>query len=257
MSETIHPFQRLTNMLAALIAETPPGERLPSEPDLARSMGVSRATLREAMRSFEGQGLIRRRQGVGTFVVGRSQIIESGLEVLESIEALANRIQLDVAMGALHVTQVKADAFQAAQLNCQSGDPLIEVSRVILADNRPVAYLVDLLPEDVLSPSDLSNGFTGSVLDLLLQRGELQLAQSRTEIRAVAASAELARALQIQRSDVLLLFVAFLYTTAGRVVDYSLSYFLPGYFRFHVVRSVGFDASIPRGSRAREEEIQA
>ena len=64
--------------LAELIAATPAGERLPSEPELARQLGVSRATLREAMRTFEAQGLIRRRQGVGTFVVGQSPVIESG-----------------------------------------------------------------------------------------------------------------------------------------------------------------------------------
>ena len=59
-----------------------------------------------------------------------------------------------------------------------------------------------------------------------------------TEIQAVAAPAEIARALEIQRGDVLLKFIANLYTQHGRVVDYSISYFLPGYFRFHVVRRV-------------------
>jgi len=37
---------------------------------------------------------------------------------------------------------------------------------------------------------------------------------------------------------VLLKFVASLYSDSGAIVDYSNSYFLPGYFRFHVVRSV-------------------
>ena len=65
------PFQRLQVDLAALIERTPAGSRLISEPDLAKQLGVSRATLREAMRTFETQGLIRRRQGAGTFVVGK------------------------------------------------------------------------------------------------------------------------------------------------------------------------------------------
>ena len=82
------------NQLASLLAVASPGERLPSEPELARQLGVSRATLREAMRTFEGQGLIRRRQGVGTFVVSHTQVMESGLEVLESIESLASKIGL-------------------------------------------------------------------------------------------------------------------------------------------------------------------
>jgi GntR family transcriptional regulator len=106
-------------------------------------------------------------------------------------------------------------------------------------DSRPIAYLMDTLPEDVLSAGDVDEQFSGSVLDLLLARGDLALSHSRTEIGAVGASPEVARKLQVQRDDVLLHFAAALNTASGRVVDYSFSYFLPGYFRFHVVRRVG------------------
>ena len=237
-AESTHIFQRLQMQLARMIAEAPPGNRLPAEPELAKQLGVSRATLREAMRSFEGQGLIRRRQGIGTFVVGHSHVIESGLEVLESIETLARRIQLEVSMGALQVSQVNASAAMAAVLQVDEGARLVQIARVIEAEHRPVAYLVDTLPEDILAAADLEQGFTGSVLDVLLQRGSLPLATSRAEIQAVAASPEIARSLEIQRGDVLLMFSAQLFTSPGRVVDYSLSYFLPGYFQFHVVRRV-------------------
>ncbi len=234
-----HPYQRLQTQLAALLAETAPGERLPAEPELARQMGVSRATLREAMRSFEGQGLIRRRQGVGTFVVGQSKVIETGLEVLESIESLASRMGLEVSMGDLSIEEVMADSEQAEALNVELGSRLVKVSRAILTDQRPVAFLVDILPEDILPPNELKQGFTGSVLDLLLRRGAIQLSRSVAEIRAEAASAEIARALEIQRGDVLLLFTARLFTIDDRSIDYSQSHFLPGYFRFQVVRKVG------------------
>jgi len=236
--EPTHIFQRLQLQLSRMIAETPPGSRLPAEPELAKQLGVSRATLREAMRSFEGQGLIRRRQGIGTFVVGHSHVIESGLEVLESIETLAKRIQLEVSMGALQVIRVQASPAMASVLQVDEGAQLVQIARVILAERRPVAYLVDTLPEDILAPTDLQQGFTGSVLDVLLQRGSLPLATSRAEVQAVAASPEIARLLEIQRGDVLLMFAAQLFTSSGRVVDYSLSYFLPGYFQFHVVRRV-------------------
>ena len=131
MNETIHPFQRLQTSLASLIAGCQPGEKLPSEPELAHQLGVSRATLREAMRAFEGQGLIRRKQGVGTFVVGHDAIIESGLEVLQSIETMANHIQLDVTMGALHVEQISASERQAFALGVEIGKDLLEVKREI------------------------------------------------------------------------------------------------------------------------------
>ncbi|MRR32504.1 GntR family transcriptional regulator [bacterium] len=234
-----YPFRRLQADLAKLIASLPPESRLPSEPDLAKRLGVSRATLREAMRSFEGQGMIRRRQGVGTFVVAKVPVMESGLEVLESIETLAQRTSLPVKMGELQVKQVSASEEEADVLNVPVGTALTQVTRVIYTDNRPIAYLVDTLPVDVLSSGELETGFTGSVLDLLLHRGDPKLTHSRSDIRAIGATSEVARALQVQRDDVLLHFVAQLFAEDGRVVDYSFSYFLPGYFRFHVVRKVG------------------
>ena len=115
-NKPITPFQRLQGELAKVIAGTKSGDRLPSEPKLAHTLGVSRATLREAMRAFEGQGLIRRRQGVGTFVVGPANVIESGLEVLESIETQSNKIGLDVTMGDLEIQKIEADEKFATEL---------------------------------------------------------------------------------------------------------------------------------------------
>jgi GntR family transcriptional regulator len=232
------PFQRLQTDLAGLIATTPPGSRLPSEPDLAKQMGVSRATLREAMRTFETQGLIRRRQGSGTFVVGRMPLIESGLEVLESLNTIARRINLAVTMTVPLVEELSSNGEHTKLLDVPEGSGLIRVSRIMRADSRPVAYLVDTLPADVLSPVDFVEEFDGSVLDFLLQRGD-PLSLSRAEISATGAPAEVAKMLEVQRGDVLLQFTAKLFTAAGRVVDYSQSYFLPGYFKFHVVRRVG------------------
>jgi GntR family transcriptional regulator len=234
-----YPFRRLQADLATLIGSLPAESRLPSEPELARRMGVSRATLREAMRAFEGQGLIRRRQGVGTFVVAKVPVIDSGLEVLESIETIAQRTGMPVNMGELQVQQVSADEEHAKALDVPVGTLLTRVARVIYTDSRPIAFLEDTLPADILTTAEIETGFTGSVLDLLLRRGDPKLTQSRTDIRAIGATQEVARALQIQRDAVLLHFVAYLYSLDGRVVDYSFSYFLPGYFRFHVVRKVG------------------
>lgn len=232
-------FRRLQTELGKVIANTPPGERLPSEPRLAKQLGVSRATLREAMRAFEGQGIIRRKQGVGTFVISHTHVIESGLEVLESIETLSHRIDLPVSMGDLKISFSLADSEQALVFDIQVHTPLVRIERVILAEDRPVAFLIDLLPDSVITPSELDRGFTGSVLDFLLKRGSPKLANSIADIQGVAASSEIARSLEIQRGDVLLMFSGRLFEQDGRLVDLSSSYFLPGYFRFHVVRRVG------------------
>jgi GntR family transcriptional regulator len=231
--------QRLHEALGKVIAETPPGARLLTEPELAKQLSVSRATLREAMRTFETQGLIYRHQGSGTFVIHPSQVINTGLEVLESIETLSKRIGLAVSIGELHIDRLPANEEYSNALSINLNDPVLVVSRVIQAEGRPVAYLIDVLPEEMLTAEDLAPGFTGSMLDLLLKRGTPSLVSSRCEINAVQAISDVAKALRIQRGDVLLRFIAYLYGANDHVVDYSYSYFLPGYFNFHVIRRVG------------------
>lgn len=232
------PFQRLQADLATLISNTPAGQRLPSEPELAKQLGVSRATLREAMRSFETQGMIRRRQGSGTFVVGKMQVLDSGLEVLESLDTIARRLGLEISVSDLAIESESASPELAEALSVSAGTGLTRVRRVIRADRRPVAYLVDVLPEFTLHARDMPSDFNGSVLDFLLNRG-VPLITSRANVSAIGATAEVAKALEIQRGDVLLHFNSLLFDANGGIVDYSLSYFIPGYFHFHVVRRVG------------------
>ena len=241
------PFKRLQSELAVLIADTPDGERLPSEPQLAKTLGVSRATLREAMRTFETQGLIRRRQGAGTFVVGQVQVLDSGLEVLESLETMAKRLDLEVTVSGLRIEKLYADQELADGLKLPLASRLISVRRVIRADGRPVAYLVDTLPEEFLNPEELPADFNGSVLDFLIAR-DTPLTISRAAISATGATADVARALEIQRDDVLLKFTSQLYIADGSVVDYSVSNFIPGSFNFHVIRRVGNGLAVSNGS---------
>jgi len=229
-------YQSAAQALAEIIAQTNPGDHLPSEPKLSRRLGVSRATLREAMRLFEERGLIIRRQGVGTVVADTPRVIESGLEVLESLETLASRMGLDVEMGVLEIETRAASEAEADLFGLPPDAQVLEVRRAMFAEGRPVAYLVDVLPEDVMPRSLLSEQFAGSVLDLMLERGILNLSHARTEITAIPAPQEIARHLNVERGEVLLCFKGRILDEGGRVVNRSEGYFLPWAFRFHVIR---------------------
>ena len=229
----------LHEQLSLLIAETVSGEQLPSEPKLAIDLGVSRASLREAMRTFETRGLLQRKHGVGTFVIHPTRVFDTGLENLNSLETIADLLGLEVSMGDLKVARRTVNIEMCETLELPEDAEILQVSRVILAENRPVAYLEDNLPIDVINEEEVRKDFTGSVLDMLIKRDDIPLASSKCEISSIGAPPEIAKALDIQRHDPLLVFSSLLYSTRGRIIDSSFSYFLPGYFHFHIVRRVG------------------
>lgn len=71
-----------------------PGDRLPSERDLAASLGVSRTAIREALRSMESMGMIESRVGGGTFI--RKVTLDSVIDSVSSILSLDRKLILEL-----------------------------------------------------------------------------------------------------------------------------------------------------------------
>jgi GntR family transcriptional regulator len=149
---------------------------------------------------------------------------------------MAARAGLEVRMGDY---EIEARAADEEEKDILKASKVLQVARVIEAEDRPVAYLIDILAESVVNEAELREEFTGSVLDLLLKRGKPQVRSSDTEIQATAVESNVARALRIQRGDVVLHFRSSLFSLDGAVMSITRSYFLPGYFRFRVLRRVG------------------
>jgi len=75
--ETQRLYQHVAQQVADLIhsGELPPGNRLPAERDLAKRLGVSRPTIREAMIALEIAGLVEVRTGTGVFVKAAAAVV--------------------------------------------------------------------------------------------------------------------------------------------------------------------------------------
>lgn len=203
------------------------GDRLPSEPDLAEAFGVSRPTIREVLRSLEGDGLVRRVHGVGTFVTRSEPIVSSRLDVdlgiTEAVSAAHQRLGVQV----LRVAREQAPAKIAEQLSVPSGATVLWIERVIKANDVPAAYAIDAIPEEILSAAGDPAYTGGSVYRFLEVDCGLQLVGGLAKVTAVTADRRLARLLGVHQGDALLRMDQVERTADGRPVLCSSEHYVP------------------------------
>ena len=231
-------YQQAEEALMGLLDGSSPGDRLPPEPALAHSLGISRATLREALRNLERKRIITRRQGVGTFYNGPGVLIDSGLETLVSIDALALRQGLTCSTADLKISGEPAPPEFAAPLGLDPGAAVTVIRRTKVAAGQSIAYMVDVLPQAIATPAQVRQGFQGSVLDFLVARQDPPPTHATANIVPLAAGKELGQHLHVAPATVLLLLEETVYSHDNAAIGYSCNYFVPQYFQFHLVRRI-------------------
>jgi GntR family transcriptional regulator len=214
-----------------------PGDRLPSEGELARQLGISRSTLREAMSFLESHGLVTRRHGAGTFVAQPSlPPLHSGLEQLESLHSLAQREGVRVQRRAWRVAVLPAPADIAAALALETGADVVSAQLTVAALGAPLARLHSYISAQHVDVEALRVYEGGSLLDFLNEQDDLRISSSRSEVYSVAAPAEVAKHLGVPLGAPLLHLQELQFNGGGRPLVLSRNYFRTDSYKFHIVR---------------------
>ncbi|MCX7568587.1 GntR family transcriptional regulator [Tumebacillus sp. DT12] len=212
--------------------EWPPGTRLPSEFELAKLFGVSRATLREALRVLEEEGVVVRRHGIGTFIAERS-VVQAGIEQLFSVTEWIERANRIPGTIGLTATEGEASPEDLERFGLNTPEPFWFITRIRTADGDPVVYCEDRIPQSVL-PSGL-NEFSGSIFTDLERVGRT-IAYAETAIKPIAGHEIVFPALGVREGDALLLLEQMHFDSNGCPVLLSANYFRTDTFHFHVLR---------------------
>jgi GntR family transcriptional regulator len=219
------------------------GDRIPPETELVDTLDVSRTTVRAGLARLVERGVLERRQGSGTFVVeppegGR---LRSGLERLETYTVHAERLGIELGSEDLSVESVAAGPDEVAALEVVEGTPLVRVSRVLLMNGEPAAWMVDTVPESVVEAAVVRGRFRpeAMLLDLLVSEG-VPVVSSQMSIEAIMVEPwdPTGERLHLSRPSAALSLVQTMYLADERPVQRSHDTFLPGRLNLHVVREL-------------------
>jgi GntR family transcriptional regulator len=227
-------------------------------------LGVSRGTLRSALRRLEERGEIERRQGSGTFV-GRTAVpaaLGERLERLEPYSSLAERRGLTLSSVDLSIERRACGAEVGEALGLAPIAAAPTVSRTLVANKAPVAVMFDVvhpkvsLPDDQALRAALARG--AMVLDVLIDLG-VPVTYARTRvIPALLSPRERAgKLLGVRRTTAVLELEELIYAGRDERVAYSRDLFAPGGLDVAVMRSLESTRPTPianfRGSRNSRE----
>lgn len=209
-------------------------ERFPSEFELARTLGVSRATLREALRVLEEEKVIVRKHGVGTFVNPRP-LFSSGIEQLSSVSSMICDAGMVPGTIFMEVQENLPNEEMIGKFDCDENDSLVTIKRVRTADGDPVVYCIDhVLSKNLDGGSDVI--LNESLFDLIEKSGQIRIAQAVANIEPVGYDDEASSILRCGVDIPLLVLIQHHYSEEGEMVLYSKNYFRADKFSFHVVR---------------------
>ena len=217
-----------------LAGELKAGTQLPSEPELARSLGVSRSSLRAAIALLEADGLLRRTHGSGTFVTDRL-LLRNDLSHNFGVSEMITSTGLDPGTAHARAERQPAPADVATAFGIDPGTPLSALHRVRTANGKPVVESVDWCREETLDPSELSALGGGSLYEALAERGSV-VHHGVASIWPTLASGETAKQLKVPVGSLLLTLFQVDSTALGEVVLVSLEHHSADAFEFSVYR---------------------
>ncbi len=138
--------------------------RLPTEPELAKIMGVSRTTLRQALALLQDDGIIKNIQGKGNFIIKSGAKLEKGLEVLEhpvysSVTENIDEVEIEF--------RIEPSTDYTAKVLERKTPVVIFVDRWYKSEGKAVAYSLSIIPVETISEEGIELSEKSQLLEYL------------------------------------------------------------------------------------------
>lgn len=217
----------------------PPGGRLPSETELCRDLGVSRATVRTVLAKLAAEGLILRKQGDGTYVNQHIQLSTIHLGGLWEFGRLIERSGYQPAVKPLSITERSPNGEETKILNLADDENVLALERLFFANGDPAILAYNSIPCRLLDPG--AGPYDGSlnIQEILWRYCHRKIAYAISDVRSVMASKKILETLSLQEASPLLKIQIIFYDRDNQPLVCGHSYFNDTLLRLRLVQAWG------------------
>jgi DNA-binding GntR family transcriptional regulator len=194
----------------------PRGTRLESELDLAEQLGISRPTMRAAIKQLVDKGLLIRRRGIGTTVAPRP--VRRAVALTSLYDDL-KREGREPRTRVLALEEVLCPPDVAEHLGLGPTAPVLRFERLRIAGSDPIALMHNVVPAGLLELGKGDLERTG-LYDVFRENGIAPNVATQ-QVGARKAGAEEAELLEIEPGDPMLTMTRVAYDTSGRPIEYG------------------------------------
>ena len=196
--------------------ELQPGDRLPSEREMAESLKVSRITARQALDTLEQLGLVYREQGRGTFAAAPR---------LHRVEGFSSFSEYFIKRGRqpnsriIKQELIKGNKSLRGLLKLAPDERVLHLVRVRLADDTPLALQSSHLPQHICPGLENEELASRSLFNTLREKYGVYPTWTEPQICAAPASETEAGFLELAPGAPVLVVSALTYTETFEIVE--------------------------------------
>lgn len=213
-----------------------PGDRLPSEAEVADLCDVGRSTAREALKLLEQEGLIEVERGRGRYLSSLGTLkVERPVTRFESVTDMLKGLGYEVRSVVLAVAEDQPTAEESEALGLAADAAVIRLQRLRFDGDDPLIYSVETFPRECINGPVKHLDWTGSLSALLAAQG-YPLVSSAARLRAVELPGDVVQRYSLEGMGPWLLITETVITGSGQRVLHSASYHRGDAFAFNVLR---------------------
>lgn len=206
-------------------------ERLPSESEMMKVFGVSRITVRQALRDLHTEGLVFSVQGKGTFV-SRPKVVQD-IQSLQGFGEAMTPKGYETSARVISVQETNAHVEVTEALNLSRGSTVIELIRLRYLNREQISVDKSYFPIDI-GQSLLSRDLTQDVFPMLENEFGIALGHADMKIEAMNADDDLARHLNVDIGSSILRIQRLVFSEKGDPVDFEYLSYRGDAFQYHL-----------------------